>query len=370
MPERLLIAADLLQARVADALRSAGACERSTEAAVKAVMHASLLGVDSHGVRLIPHYDRVLRGGRVNGRPNFSTRRTGSATAVLDGDNGLGHRVGYEAMALAVEIARESGVGAVGAIRSSHFGAAGAYARAAAEAGMIGFATTNADSAVTLFDGAEAFHGTNPLAFAAPSGGARPWLVDMATSSIPFNRVFLYRSLGLGLPDNVAADATGESTRDPDQVRMLLPLGGADFSFKGAALAGVATVFSAALQGAPLDHELLRMVDDDVSTPREMGHFFLAVDPARFAGLDVFVGSMARYLDALRAVPGRPGQHPLAPGDREWQVEAERLRSGIPVDPDTARFLDLAQSPGRSGERSVESVAPAARRESDDANQP
>ena len=164
----------------------------------------------------------------------------------------------------------------------------------------------------------------------------------MATSSIPFNRVFLYRSLGLGIPDNVAADATGESTRDPNQVRMLLPLGGADFSFKGAALAGVATVFSAALQGAPLDHELMRMVDDDVSTPREMGHFFLAVDPARFVGLDVFVASMARYLDALRAVPGRPGRHPLAPGDREWQVEAERLRSGIPVDPDTAKFLDLA----------------------------
>jgi ureidoglycolate dehydrogenase (NAD+) len=343
MPARLFIAADRLQARVANVLRSAGACERSTEAAVKAVMHASLLGVDSHGVRLIPHYDRVLRGGRVNGCPNLKTRRTGSATAVVDGDDGLGHRVGYEAMALAVEIARENGVGAVGAIRSSHFGAAGAYVRAAAEAGMIGFATTNADSAVTLFDGAEAFHGTNPLAFAAPSGSQRrPWLVDMATSSIPFNRVFLYRSLGLGIPDNVAADANGESTSDPNQVRMLLPLGGADFSFKGAALAGVATVFSAVLQGAPLDHELMRMVDDDVSTPREMGHFFLAVDPARFVGLDVFVASMARYLEALRAVPGRPGRHPLAPGDREWQVEAERLCSGIPVDPDTAKFLDLA----------------------------
>jgi ureidoglycolate dehydrogenase (NAD+) len=370
MAARLLIAADLLQARVANVLQSAGACHRSTEAAVKAVMHASLLGVDSHGVRLIPHYDRVLRGGRVNGCPNFKTRRTGSATAVLDGDNGLGHRVGYEAIALAVQIARENGVGAVGAIRSSHFGAAGAYARAAAEAGMIGFATTNADSAVTLFDGAEAFHGTNPLAFAAPSGGERPWLIDMATSSIPFNRVLLYRSLGLGLPDNVAADGTGESTRDPDQVRMLLPLGGADFSFKGAALAGVATVLSAVLQDAPLDHELIRMGDDNVSTPREMGHFFLAVDPARFAGLDVFVASMARYLDALRAVPGRPRQHPLAPGDREWQVEAERLRSGIPVDPDTAKFLDLAQSPAPFGEQSVQSVTAGARGEPGGADRP
>ena len=75
------------------------------------------------------------------------------------------------------------------------------------------------------------------------------------------------------------------------------------FRFKGAALAEVATMFSAALQGAPLDHELMRMVDGDVSTPREMGHFFLAVDPARFAGLDVFVAAMARYL--MRFAPSR-----------------------------------------------------------------
>jgi ureidoglycolate dehydrogenase (NAD+) len=129
-------------------------------------------------------------------------------------------------------------------------------------------------------------------------------------------------------------------------------------------------VFSAALQGAPLDHELMRMVDDDVSTPREMGHFFLAVDPARFVGLDIFVASMAHYLNALRAVPDRPGQHPLAPGDREWQVEAERLRPGIPVDPDTARFLDLSQSPRLSAEPSVESVATSARREPNVASRP
>ena len=342
MPAPLLIAADLLEKRVAGALHSAGACERSTEAAVKALMHASLLGVDSHGVRLIPHYDRVLRGGRVNGRPDVKSRRTGSGTAMVDGDDGLGHRVGYEAMALAIDIAREAGVGAVGAVRSSHFGAAGAYARAAAEAGMIGFATTNADSAVTLFRGAEAFHGTNPLAFAAPTGAARPWLVDMATSSIPFNRVFLYKSLGIGLPDGVAADETGASTRNPEQARMLLPLGGPDFSFKGAALAGVATVLSAMLPGAPLDHELMKMGDANVATPREMGHFFLAIDPARFAGLAAFVASMARYLSALRETPDRDGEHPLAPGDREWRIEAERLQDGIPVDADTARFLNLS----------------------------
>ena len=214
-------------------------------------MHASRLGVDSHGARLI---GALLR--RAPLRPDQPPARSsrcraaGRRSRVLDGDDGLGHHAAYRAMQEAVALAREAGVGAVGVVRSSHFGAAGAYARAGAEAGMVGFTTTNADRAVSLYDGVSPFHGTNPLAFAAPSGEEKPWLLDMATSSIPFNRVFLYRSLGLTLPEGVAADEAGAPTRDPHATAMLLPFGGADFGFKGAALAGLATIFSAVLQGA------------------------------------------------------------------------------------------------------------------------
>jgi LDH2 family malate/lactate/ureidoglycolate dehydrogenase len=306
-------------------------------------MHASRIGVDSHGVRLVVHYARVIGGGRVNPRPNIAIRRTAAATAVVDGDDGLGHRTGYAAMEAAISIAREAGIGAVGAVRSSHYGAAGAYALAAAEAGMIGFATTNTDSCVTLFEGAQPFHGTNPLAFAAPSGAAKPWLLDMATSSIPLNRVFLYRTLGLELPPGVAANEAGETTRDPHATTMLLPLGGADFGFKGAALAGLATILSGVLQGATLDQDFIAMDHPtDVTTPRGMGHFFLAIDPEKFGGAALFSAGMAAYLGALRSVPPREGGRVMAPGDREWQVEIDRARDGIPVDPTTAAFLGLA----------------------------
>ena len=193
---------------------------------------------------------------------------------------------------------------------------------------------------MTLFGGRVPFHGTNPLAFAVPSGGARPWLLDMATSSIPFNRVLLYRVLGNGLPPGVAADAEGAPTRDPEAVRMLLPLGGEGFGFKGAALAGVATILSAVLQGATLDHAMIPMVGgEDMATPRGMGHFCLAIEPGAFGGREVFAAGMAAYLAALRGSPGREGEAPMAPGDREWRVEAEREREGIPVDPETAAFL-------------------------------
>jgi ureidoglycolate dehydrogenase (NAD+) len=152
-------------------------------------------------------------------------------------------------MELACELAGAAGVGAAGVTRSSHFGAAAAYAVTGAERGLIALATTNADSLVALHGGSRALHGTNPIAAAAPVRGQKPWLLDFATSSIPFNRVALARTLGEMLPPGVAADADGAPTRDPARADMLLPLGGADFGYKGAGLAGLATLLSAVLTG-------------------------------------------------------------------------------------------------------------------------
>lgn len=342
MKDSIRVPAQVLADRLNDTLLDAGASVGSAASAVRALMHASRIGVDSHGARLVEHYCTVLRSGRLAGDPQICVERRAAAAAVVDGGDGLGHHAAYRAMDVAVALAREAGVGAVGVVRSSHFGAAGAYAIEAARAGMVGFVTTNADSIVAPHGGVTAFHGTNPLAFAAPSGGARPWLLDMATSSIPFNRVSLFRSLGLTLPEDVAADEGGVPTSDPQAVGMLLPVGGSDFGFKGAALAGVATIFSAILQGAVADHEMIRMVGgDDMKTPRGMGHFVLAIDPDRFGGQAVFEAGMQAYLAALRAAPARAGETVMAPGDREWRVEAERARGGIPLDPDTAAFLGL-----------------------------
>src|SRR5690606_8795991 len=158
-------------------------------------------------VRLTQHYCRMLVGGRLNKNPRLTIDQRGPSSATVDGDDGLGHYAAYRAMELACELAQETGLAGVGVRRSSHLGAAGAYALAGAERGFIGFATTNTDSMVPLFGGAAAFHGTNPLAFAAPIPGQKPWLLDMATSSIPMNRVFLHQSLDKDLPTGVAADS-------------------------------------------------------------------------------------------------------------------------------------------------------------------
>ncbi len=305
MAELIAVGESVLRERVLGALTAAGADETSAQACTRALMHASRVGCDSHGVRLAAHYAAMMRCGRVNPRPRRQVRRTGVATAMLDADHGLGHASAYAAMALACELAQSAGTGAVGVIRSSHFGAAGAYAVAGAAAGCVALATTNADSLVTLHGGARAFHGTNPLA--------------------------------------VAADAEGAPTADPDATEMLLPLGGRDFGYKGAGLAGLATLLSAVLTGATLDHAMLPMFrTDDFHSPRNLGHFCLALDPGRFIGRAAYDDAVARYLAALRAVPPRPGERVLAPGDKEWETEAARLRAGIPVDAETAAFLGLS----------------------------
>jgi ureidoglycolate dehydrogenase (NAD+) len=343
-PEMVDVHPDLLRQRVYESLRAAGADDASAATCTRALMHASSLGIDSHGVRLAMHYCRMFKTGRLNPCPRFSVTRTGPGAAMLDADNGLGQGAAYAAMEVAVDLARTAGIAACGVVRSSHLGPAGAYALAGAEAGMIAFATTNADKLVGLHDGTQCFHGTNPLAWAAPVPGEKPWLFDMATSSLTLNKVRLYRSTGQSLPDGVAADADGNPTNDPNNSTILIPLGGLDFGFKGAGLAGVATLLSAILTGGGLDHELIGMFHgDDYSTPRNLGHLCMAINPDKFVGRAGYESAIKRYVTALRAMPPRAGGRVMAPGDREWETEKARAEA-IPVDLEAATFFGLVNA--------------------------
>lgn len=314
------------------ALAAAGADQASAEAVTRALVTASRMGTDSHGLRLLPHYLQALKGGRIKGAPNMVFHQRLAATGFLDADDGLGHLAGYSAMEHAVAMAEEVGMGAVAVCNSSHFGAAGCYALAAAKRGYLGMAFCNSDPFVLLHDGAKPFHGTNPIAFAAPVAGEQPYLLDMATSSVPWNRVQQYGAIGRELPDQVAANAAGEVSRVPSEIAALLPLGGSDFGFKGAGLGGMVEVLSSTLSGMQHGFKLLPMGGPDMSTPRGVGHFFLAMKPDAFVEEGTFAKGMADYLADLRAQPASPNARVMAPGDREWRCQAKRDAEGIPLD--------------------------------------
>lgn len=314
-PDQLLSLAQLV-------LQAAGADETSAKAASRAMLHASLHGVDSHGIRLLPWYAESLRSGVTNGSSTIAVSYPRRATAVVDAGGGMGHIASYRAMNEACALARECGVGLCLVIHSSHFGAAGAYALAAAQAGFIGFVTSNCKALVVPHGGSKPIHGTNPIALAAPNPGSEPFLLDMATSSIPWNRVLGFRTVGQTLPAGVAVDETGTFTTDPHVARALAPAGGQDFGFKGAGLAGLAEVLSAVLTGM----RLATQQPDDQGCDSELGHFVLAVDPALLMTLEAFGFRLQAYLDGFAR---QPGTH--AAGGPEWQRRDQRLINGIPI---------------------------------------
>ena len=324
---------EAVRAFIDTALRAAGADAAHAGSVADALTEASLRGVDSHGARLLVHYARVVRTGRINPSPRLAAEVTGPGTVIVDGDNGFGHHASYFAVDEAVKLAATAGIAAASVINSSHFGAAGCYALRAAAAGMAGFAFCNSDSFVLPHDGVAPFHGTNPFAFAAPVAGSRPYLLDMATSMVPWNKVQDMAAKGLKLPPDVAVDAAGRPTTEPMDSAALLPLGGIGFGHKGAGLASVMEIVSAVMTGMPHCADLLGMVGPDDTTPRRLGHFFIVIDPERFVPRAVYDLGMAAYLGSLRAAPAQPGKSVMAPGDREWKVEIERSRDGIPFAP-------------------------------------
>jgi LDH2 family malate/lactate/ureidoglycolate dehydrogenase len=329
---------------VAAALAACGSAPAQAADVARALVSTSLRGVDSHGVRLLTHYCRALEGGRIRKAPAVTMRQTAPGAAIVDADDGFGHHAGFRAVAEGCGLAAAAGLAGISVINSSHFGAAGCYALAAAEAGYVAFAFCNSDPIVLPHDGAVPFHGTNPLAFAAPVPGQRPFLLDMATSTIPWNRIKDLEMKGLPLPEDTAVDSAGAVTTDPAAVAALLSLGGARFGFKGAGLAAVMEVLSAALTGMQHGHRLLPMAGPDMATPRRLGQFYIVIDPEYFVPRAVYEAGIASYLGDLRATPAQPATKVMAPGDREWDCEARRRAAGIPVAPPLmAEFRRIAE---------------------------
>lgn len=329
--EGIAVPQDRLTRFVAAALMARGSDGDQAEAVARALVSTSLRGVDSHGVRLLPHYLRALGGGRITKAPILNVTRTAAGAAIIDADNGFGHHAGYRAIVEGCAMARNVGIAGISVINSSHFGAAGCYALDAAERGYLAFAFANSDPFVLPHDAQEPFHGTNPLAVAAPVAGQMPFLLDMATSIVPWNRIRDYEMKGLPVPEDVAVDAAGNMTTDPSAVAALLSFGGTRFGFKGAGLAAVMEVMSATLTGMGHCSRLLPMSGPDLSTPRRLGQYYIVIDPEAFVPRAVYDAGITAYLADLRATRARPGTKVMAPGDREWDRLSERSRNGIPV---------------------------------------
>src|SRR5512142_1360110 len=170
------VSAPQIREQLLSVLRAWGMSEAHAATTAEMMLETDLRGVDSHGISMLPTYDKEFRAGRLNMRPHWKVVRDRPSMARIDADRSLGHPVSAHAMNLAVDKCRATGVGVVAVFTSHHFGAAGCYAKIAADRGVIGM-VTSATRGVTLVPtfAAEPIMGTNPLAFAAPARRNAPF---------------------------------------------------------------------------------------------------------------------------------------------------------------------------------------------------
>lgn len=330
---------ETIEAFVKSLIIGGGASEESATATARALTDASMRAVDTHGVRLTPHYLRGLKGGRIKPDPTVRIERLSPSVVHVDADDGLGHLASYRGIEAGLEVARETGLAAVAVGRSTHHGASGCYTLAAARQGFAALGMTNADAIVAPHSGIKAFFGTNPISFAVPAEEGHPILLDMATSSIPLNRVLLRRDTGTDLPPEVAIDAEGEMTIDPFAASALVPLGGANYGYKGAGLAVMVDMLCSAFTGMLHGARLPSFGGDHVSWPARLGHFFIIFDTGAFQPRQAFASRVREFLADLRGQPARAGEKVMAPGDPEWAAFADRTANGMPIDAATWRTL-------------------------------
>ena len=294
----------------------------------ESLVQTSLWGIDSHGIARLPHYMERISRGSIKARPTIRVEQTGASTAQVHGDQGQGIVVAHRAATIAAELARNSGIGAVGVTDSSHCGAIALYVRPAAREGLVAMAFTHTDAVALPFGGTRAFFGTNPMAMAFPRSGHEPVCLDMATTSIPYNRVTNARREGHPLPEGVAFDEAGQATTDAHAVRALAPLGGNEYGHKGYGLALMIDLLCGPLNANPYGSTISSMFNA-LDEPRRLGAFFLMLDPQRFAGGPMLADTVEKMALALAGEPGSP----LMPGDPELQEESVRRVKGIPIEP-------------------------------------
>jgi len=316
------------------------------EIVVDNLVSADLRGISSHGIARLRRYVKGLQDGVMLARPEVKLVHQTPATALFDGGDGLGQPVSQRAMRLAIDKASEVGAGFVTVRNSNHYGIAGYYSMMALEHDMIGFSMTNAAVLVVPTFGRNSMLGTNPISVAAPAGEERPFVLDMATSTVPRGKLEVYHRMEKPLPLGWATDEAGEPTTDGAQVLDnfiklagggLLPLGGAGELFgghKGFGLALMVDILSGVLPGAGYANNIYPNDENGKPLPANVGHFFGALRVDGFRPIDEFKATMDDIIRRMKGTPKAAGQDRVyIHGEKEYEVADDRQVHGVILHP-------------------------------------
>jgi LDH2 family malate/lactate/ureidoglycolate dehydrogenase len=304
------------------------AADADTVAALMAA--ADLQGSDGHGVIRLPNYIKRIRAGGINTRPNIRIVRERAATAVIDGDNGMGHLVVSQAVDLAIRKAREAGVAWVGTRYSNHAGAASLYARKPLQHDMLGlYFAVGSGNHLPPWGGMDMLLSTNPIAAAFPAQAEAPVVLDMATTVASYGKVKAAAKRGEAMPEGWMIDRQGRPLLDPNRSGegRLLPIGG----YKGYGLALMVGLFAGTLNGAAMGRDVIDF-NADAASVTNTGQAILVIDLAAFGDPAAFrqaVDALVRDIHGSARLPGV--ERIWLPGEQSHERRTRYERDGIPL---------------------------------------
>lgn len=296
-------------------------------------------GIGSHGLQRLYRYVNGLKAGVIKPVTKVKILKETPNTLLISGGDGLGQVAGYQAMKMVINKAIKNNVAFAAVRDSNHYGIAGYYAMMALEHDLIGISLTNTAMLVVPTHGKNALMGTNPIAIAIPAGKERPFVLDMATSTVPRGKLEVCQREGKTMPDTWATDEFGRATQDPSRVLTnllekkgggLLPLGGAeevDGGHKGYGLALLVDILCGVLAGSAFGPQVYARKD----APAKVSHFFGAIKIDAFIAPAQFKGLMDEYMGILKNSEKAAGQDRIyIHGEKEFEIyERQKQEVGV-----------------------------------------
>ena len=300
---------------------------------------ADLRGADGHGIFRLPQYVRRIRAGGVNPKPAVRVLNDQPATALVNGDNGMGHLAVSRAAEVAIEKARHCGVAWVGVRNSNHAGPAALYASMPVEHDMIGlYVAVASANHMPPWGGVETILGTNPIAIGVPAGEEPPVVLDMATTMTAYGKVKTYALNDKEMPAGWMIDRRGNPITDPKRAGegFLLPIG----EHKGYGLAVMIGLLAGTLNRAPFTRDVIDFNADD-SSWTNTGQMILALKIENFLPVQEFKREVDANIREIRSSERADGVDRIwLPGEQSWHRIQERTTNGIPLNPGLLKSLN------------------------------
>jgi len=300
------------------------------------LVYADMHGIQTHGTLQMKDYIQRINEGYVNLEPNVIYTQTSNNTIYVDGDNGMGMPIVYDAMNKGIELFKQNnGIVMVGITNINHSGTMAYYLNEITKHGLVGMSMCITAALVAPFGGNKPYMGTNPFGFGAPIKDDYPFILDMATSTQAFGKILVAKSKGEQIPEGWGLDKDGKPTTDPSLVTQLTPFGGA----KGYGIMLMINIMAGVMLNTQVGYDVPKYYNPEKS-PNRLTHVLVLFDPKSYMNEENFLEDMAKMKHDINSqVPLEGFDKVRIPGQRSFEAYEKSLKEGIELLPVVEKYL-------------------------------